>query len=185
MLDYRRDGYETLRESFKVCIEAVMKCSNIKEWLPDVAIGIRPVPPEIQMHLRSCRGCAARLQELRSVTNLLDEWGAPEPSPFWDVRMQARLRSERQRESAGWLQGFRRPAISLATALSLVVGISFYQVGRFLHASDNPPVSRASIVAPAGTAVGDLEYLDKYSDLLQNFDALDYMDGDADANSAN
>ena len=117
--------------------------------------------------------------------NLLDEWGAPEPSPFWDVRMQARLRSERQRASAGWLQWFRRPALSLAAALSLVAGIGFYQVKRFLHEGGSSPVPITSIVAPAGTAVADLQYLDKYSDLLQNFDALDCMDGDADAGSAN
>jgi hypothetical protein len=41
------------------------------------------------------------------------------------------------------------------------------------------------IVAPTGTAVSDLNYLDKNSDLLQNFDALDDMDGDADADTSN
>src|ERR1017187_6067404 len=50
---------------------------------------------------------ADALQALRSPMNLLDEWSAPEPSPFWDVRMQARLREEQQRASAGWLQWFR------------------------------------------------------------------------------
>jgi len=33
--------------------------------------------------------------------------------------------------------------------------------------------------------VGDLQYLDKNSDLLQNFDALDAMDGDDDADNSN
>jgi hypothetical protein len=88
--------------------------------------------------------------------------------------MQARLREEQQqqRTSAGWLQWFRRPALSLAAALSLVVGISLYQVGRFLHTDHS--------ALQTGTAVSDLQYLDRNSDLLQNFTALDDIDGDAD-----
>ena len=43
----------------------------------------------------------------------------------------------------------------------------------------------AHVSAPTGSAVGDLQYLDKNSDLLQNFDALDAMDGDDDADSSN
>jgi hypothetical protein len=117
--------------------------------------------------------------------NLLDEWITPEPSPFWDVQMQARLREEQQRASAGWLQWFRRPALSVAAALSLVAGIGLYQAGRFMSAGENPPVIANRIPVPTGTAVADLQFLDKNSDLLQNFDALDDMDGDADTNASN
>jgi hypothetical protein len=159
-----------------------MNCKTIHDQLPDVALGIMPVPPEVEAHLGECCQCAETLQALRSTMNLLDQWSAPEPSPFWDVRMQARLREEQQRASAGWLQWLRRPVLSLAAALCLVVGIGFYQAGRFLHQPENPPVS-IRISAPTGTAVSDLQYLDKNSDMLQNFDALDDMDGDADASN--
>jgi predicted anti-sigma-YlaC factor YlaD len=159
-----------------------MNCKTIHDQLPDVALGITPAPPEVEAHLGECRHCADTLQALRSTMNLLDEWSAPEPSPFWDVRMQARLREEQQRASAGWLQWFRRPVLSVAAALCLVCGIGFYQIGHFLHQGENPQVVegiRSS--APTGTAVSDLQYLDKNSEMLQNFDALDDMDGDADA----
>jgi predicted anti-sigma-YlaC factor YlaD len=162
-----------------------MNCRTIHDQLPDVALGITPAPPEVEAHLGECSQCAETLQSLRSTMNVLDEWTAPEPSPFWNVRMQARLREEQQRASAGWLQWFRRPALSVAAALCLVVGIGFYQVGRFLHEGENPPAMPFHIVAPTGTAVSDLNYLDKNSDLLQNFDALDDMDGDADADTSN
>jgi len=163
-----------------------MKCSTIQDHLPDVALGLTPAPPEVQAHLGSCRECANTLQALRSTMNLLDEWTAPEPSPFWDIRMQARLREEKQRASAGWLQWFRHPALSIAAALCLVVGIGSYQVGRFLREGNTPPAPIAfHIAAPTGTAVADLQFLDKNSDLLQNFDALDDMDGDADADTTN
>ena len=118
--------------------------------------------------------------------NLLDEWKAPEPSPYWDVRMQARLREEQQKAASGWLQWLRRPALSVAAALCLVVGIGLYQAGRFMQTGENPPEKQiVHVNAPTGTAVGDLQYLDKNSDLLQNFDALDAMDGDDDADSSN
>ncbi len=162
-----------------------MTCRNIHDQLQDVALGISPATPEVDAHLAECPDCAGRLQAFRSTMSLLDEWKAPEPSPFWDVRMQARLREEQQKASAGWLQWFRNPALSVAAALSLAVGIGLYQVGRFMHAADNPPEVAFHISAPTGTAVSDLQYLDKNSDLLQNFDALDDMDGDADADVSN
>ena len=122
--------------------------------------------------------------------NLLDEWKAPEPSPFWDVRMQARLREEQARASNGWLQWLRRPALSLAAALCLVAGIGLYQVGRLPAGAD----SRREIRRWRGRFTSlprlerrwpTLQYLDKNSDLLQNFDALDDMDGDADTRRSN
>ncbi len=163
-----------------------MNCRMIQDQLPDVALGITPAAPEVEVHLAECSECDAALQALRSTMNVLDEWTAPEPSPFWDVRMQARLREEQQRVASGWLQWFRRPALSVAVALSLVVGIGLYQAGRFLHVGDNPPAAEMVLPhAPTGTAVSDLQYLDKNSDLLQNFDALDDIDGDADTDASN
>jgi hypothetical protein len=160
-----------------------MNCRNVHDQLPDVALGTSPAPPEVEAHLAECRECAGTLQAIRSTMNLLDEWKAPEPSPFWDVRMQARLREEQQKAySSGWLQWFRRPALSVAAAFSLVIGVGLYQAGRFMRAGEIPPAEPVAfhINAPTGTPVADLQYLDKNSDLLQNFDALDDMDGDDD-----
>jgi hypothetical protein len=161
-----------------------MKCKTIREQLPDVALSTSTAPPEVEAHLAGCHECADMLKALRATMNLLDEWKAPEPSPFWDVRMQARLREEQNRQvSSGWLQWFRRPALSVAAALSLVVGIGLYSAGRFIHDSESQLPTPMAFVPPTGTAVADLQYLDKNSDLLQNFDALDALDGDDDAGS--
>jgi predicted anti-sigma-YlaC factor YlaD len=157
-----------------------MNCRNIHDQLPDVALGTTPVSPEVEAHLADCRDCAGTLQALRSTMKLLDEWEAPEPSAFWDVRMQARLREEQQKASVGWLQWLRRPALSVAAAFALVIGIGLVQAGHFMHTGDNPPPA-----ASVGTPVADLQFLDKNSDLLQNFDALDDLDGDDDADSNN
>jgi len=163
-----------------------MNCKSIHDQLPDVALGITPAPSEVEAHLAECRECAGTLEAIRSTMNLLDEWEAPEPSAYWDVRMQARLREEQQKASSGWLQWLRRPALSVAAALSLVIGIGLYQAGRFIHNSESPS-SAASVhnIVPTGTAVADLQFLDNHSDLLQNFDALDDLDGDDDADTNN
>lgn len=159
-----------------------MNCKKIYDQLPDVALGTSPAPPGVEAHLAECRECADTVQAIRSTMNLLDEWKVPEPSAFWDVRMQARLREEQQKTSKGWLQWFRRPALSVAAAFSLVVGIGLYQAGRFMRVVQNPSLDPIGlhINAPTGTPVADLQFLDKNSDLLQNFDALDDMDGDDD-----
>jgi hypothetical protein len=154
-----------------------MNCKTIQDQLPDVALGIAPAPPEIETHLGECRQCAETLQALRATMSLLDEWEAPEPSPYWDVRMQARLREEQQRASAGWLQWLRRPALSLAAALCLALGVGVTQMARFLHQNGENTAQQQT--QNTGTAVSDLQFLDKNSDLLQNFTALDDMDGDA------
>jgi predicted anti-sigma-YlaC factor YlaD len=163
-----------------------MDCRMIHEQLPDVALGITPAPPEVELHLGECSQCAETLQALRATMNLLDEWEAPEPSPYWDVRMQARLREEQQRASStGWMQWFRRPALSIAAALGLILGIGMIQIERFVQQEDKVQTADR-VTGTAGTAVSDLQFLDNNSDMLQNFTALDDMDGDAtDAGNSN
>ena len=142
-----------------------MNCRKIREQLPDVALGIVPASPEVESHLAGCHECTGTVEALRATMNLLDEWKAPEPSPYWNVRMQARLREEQQKAPRGALQWFRRPVLSMAAALCLVTGIGLYQAGRFMQVEEMPAIHFAP-PAPTGTAVADLQYLDKHSDLL-------------------
>src|SRR5688572_29525395 len=72
-----------------------MKCNQAREYLLDLAEGQSPVPPEVRQHLASCPGCAAEMQSLKATMSLLDEWKAPEPSPYFDSKLAARLREER------------------------------------------------------------------------------------------
>ena len=80
-------------------------------------------------HLESCAACAEKLKEIRATMTLLDEWKAPEPSPYFDMRLQARLREEMAKPPAGWMQWFRRPV--LAAALTVIMGVG---VGMFFTA---------------------------------------------------
>lgn len=146
-----------------------MKCDEIRERLPDVAAGLSQATAEENQHLSSCGGCADQLKEFRQTMALLDEWQVPEPSPYFDVRLQARLREEMARPQAGWSQWFRRPV--LATGLSLVLAIG---VGLFVaHESrTSEDVATVNMAAP-GTAVSDLQSLDQNHDLYSDFDLLD------------
>jgi predicted anti-sigma-YlaC factor YlaD len=154
-----------------------MNCNQIRELLPDLAAGIDTSMPEVERHIASCNECAVHLRDLQKTMALLDEWQAPEPSLYFDTRMQARLREEMARPQVGWFGRLLRPAwaMSLAAVLfagALTVGIGnksyFVETGAI---STNPP-SLGLPVQP-GTAVGDLQALDKNDELYADFDVLD------------
>ena len=71
-----------------------MKCNEILERIPDVAAGFSNPTTEESAHLASCGACAEKLKAMRATMSLLDEWQVPEPSPYFDTRLHARLREE-------------------------------------------------------------------------------------------
>ena len=144
-----------------------MKCKEIYESMPDLAAGLSTLTPETDQHLRSCESCSTKMQELRQTMALLDEWKAPEPSPYFHTRLQAQLREEKAKQSVGWMQWLRRPALALSLTIMMVVGISLFR-DRMPQNSPDTAVSTGP-----GTAVGDLQALDKNNDLYSDFDVLD------------
>ena len=152
-----------------------MKCSKIQELLPDLAAGRSAAPPEMNEHIGACPACASKLEDMRKTMALLDEWQAPEPSPYFDVRLQARLREEMAKPQAGWLQWFRRPVLAAALTVLMGVGVGlFYNQGRGRYNS-SPNHSMAENFGPVepGTAVSDLQALDKNDELYADFELLD------------
>ena len=70
-----------------------MNCESCQNALPDLLLdpgsaAARAAEP----HLRDCPACLDELTQLRSTMHLLDAWQAPEPSPWFDTRIAARLR---------------------------------------------------------------------------------------------
>lgn len=157
-----------------------MKCKEICELIPDLAAGLDAVAPEVNEHLQGCVGCAGKLNEFRQTMALLDEWQVPEPSPYFDVRLQARLREEKARQPVGWWQWIRKPALAVSLAVLMVMSITLFRT----DAGRNPaPGPRAMVVEP-GTAVGDLQALDRNDELYSDFELLDdlQVQHDVDAN---
>ena len=102
--------------------EVVMNCNEIRERMPEVAAGFGEATADENKHLESCGACAEELKAMRATMAVLDEWQGPEPSPYFDVRFQARLREEMSKPQPGWAHWFRRPV--LAAALTVI------QIGR-------------------------------------------------------
>lgn len=154
-----------------------MKCEEIRDRMPDVAAGLGEPTAEESKHLASCTVCAEQLKAMRETMSLLDEWKVPEPSPYFDVRLQARLREEMAKpQRANWFAWFRQPV--LAAALTVVMGIGvglFFARNHYRHNTD-AGIAGIAIAAPPGSAVSDLQTLDKNHDMYADFDLLDDLD---------
>jgi hypothetical protein len=147
-----------------------MKCNETRELMPDLASGLAEVTPEVKTHLEACAECAGKLEAFRQTMSLMDEWQAPEPSPYFDVRLRARLREESATTSVGWLHWLRRPVLAASFALVMVVSVSLLRMNsgeRGNNAASTP------VAAEPGTAVGDLQALEKNQNLYSDFDVLD------------
>lgn len=147
-----------------------MNCNQAKEQFLDA---IEPGSP-VAAHVSACAECAAALASLKSTMALLDEWKAPEAAAYFHTRLQARLAEARREEAVPqswaarlWKPAFLRPALVAAMGLAFVIGMNFYQ----------PSVTTSpkghGVVAQKGTAVSDLQALDKNQDLYVDFDLLD------------
>ena len=148
-----------------------MKCEEIREKMPDVAAGFSEVTTEESNHLASCSVCAEQLKSMKATMALLDEWQTPEPSPYFDVRLQARLREEMAKPQAGWLHWFRRPVWAAALTVIMGVGVGIIFTRGEVHPHEVPIAD----VGP-GTAVSDLQTLEKNHDMYADFELLDDLD---------
>ena len=158
-----------------------ISCDDTRELMPDLAAGLTVPTPEIKAHLDSCAECAGKLEAFRQTMSLLDEWQAPEPSPYFDVRLNARLREEIEsaRQPAGWLRWLRKPALAASFAVLMVVSVTLVRMNSGSGEKNAVAPSLAPVTvamqspAEPGTAVGDLQALDKNQNLYSDFDVLD------------
>jgi anti-sigma factor RsiW len=162
-------------------------CNEARELMPDLAAGLTAATPEVEAHLGSCPECAGKLEAFRQTMSLLDEWQAPEPSPYFDVRLRARLREESAKQPSGWLQWLRKPALAASFALLMVVSVTLVRMNNVRMNTGSRddrgnvatvPVASVAPLASAepGTAVGDLQALEKNQSLYSDFDVLDDLE---------
>jgi len=156
-----------------------MNCNQIRELLPDLAAGMNTSTPEVEKHIASCSDCAAHLRDFQKTMALLDEWQAPEPSPYFDTRLHARLSEERREELArpqlGWFSWLRRPAWAMSLAAMIFAGALVVGSKSYISQTDTIATKPPSLGLPVepGTAVGDLQALDRNDELYADFDVLD------------
>ena len=153
-----------------------MNCKTCKTHLPDLLLDDRytAAHPEVAGHLASCEACAKELAELRATFALLDEWTAPEPSPYFDSRLRARVREAADAQPEGLFErmyaflrfstGFHlRSAMAGALMLVVLVGGGTF-AGFYEHSMHTTP-------QPSAT-VNDLKILDNNAQALQQMDQL-------------
>jgi anti-sigma factor RsiW len=161
-----------------------MNCNQVRELLPDLAAGMgpaakHPATQNVHAHIASCSACAAKLQGFRQTMALLDQWQAPDPGPYFDTRLGARIREEMARPAGGWLQILRKPALALSLSALLLAG-ALAVVNRDALFGGNAEELAIAIPVPGvpaepGTAVGDLLALEKNHELYADFDVLDEL----------
>src|SRR5689334_19396616 len=148
-----------------------MNCKDVRENLMDV-LAEGQSAPEVLAHLRQCNACNEELNGLRKTMALLDEWQAPEPSPYFLTRLKAHAREEQHTAPArlGMLAWFRKPILAGALAVVLTAGGAIY-TAYHLQLPQGPATPQP------GTAMADVEQLDKNADLYVNTDLIDELSG--------
>jgi anti-sigma factor RsiW len=80
-----------------------MTCKNVREnlWSYHHRQMENDVARSMRSHLETCSACAAELQQLKQVDEVLDGFASIDPSLYFDQKLTAKL-DEAQRESSGW-----------------------------------------------------------------------------------
>ncbi len=155
-----------------------MKCEKIRaDFVEAVLNGPKSATPAVQEHLQACGVCAEEFASLQQTMTLLEEWTAPEPSPYFGSRLRARVREEAAAGTVGWLAWIRKPAVATAAAGLIALGVGLLESGHLTHDRSTVATNdQHAVVRHASTqssAVSDLLYLDNHAELFDEFDALD------------
>lgn len=149
-----------------------MTCDEVRDRMPDLAAGLVQPGADETKHMQGCAACGEQFKAMRATMALLDEWQAPEPSPYFDVRLQARLREEMAKPQMGWRYWLRRPVLTAALTVVIGVGVGLFVThdSRVLNHGQEATLTESP---EPGTAVSDLQSLDSNHDLYSDFELLD------------
>jgi hypothetical protein len=172
MWDRRKVGVATMEKTMN-------NCAGMEQKLADMLLDPQGAPAKVQTHVAECDVCQKELAELKATMGLLDEWTAPEPSPYFMTRLNARMREERETAPGGWLArrfaqlraGFAygpgshvRPLAAMALTVLLFIG-----GGTYLGVTDwNHPAQPTSNTA----VVHDLQLLDSNAQILDQLESI-------------
>ncbi|GAC1418059.1 MAG: hypothetical protein NVSMB62_09390 [Acidobacteriaceae bacterium] len=151
-----------------------MNCKTCQTVLPDLLLEPEAATSIVaRAHLATCATCAAELASLEATFSLLDQWEAPEISPYFDQKLAVRLREEQNATPAGWFERIRdrmqlntgrqfRPALAGALAIAVLAAGGGLGVSTFSH-SRQPGAS---------ATVHDLQLLDRNAQAIQQVDRI-------------
>jgi anti-sigma factor RsiW len=143
-----------------------MKCNDFRENLIELATD-GPADPQLTAHVSQCNACTEELSSMRKTMALMDEWEAPEPSPYFLTRLRAHVKEEQQKAPASMFGWLRRPVLAAALATVLAAGGVVYRLTVTVAPPEPSP----------GTALADIESLDKNHDLILDTDLVNELSG--------
>jgi anti-sigma factor RsiW len=164
-----------------------MNCKICQTALPDLLLDpAAPGNAAARAHLAECPVCAAEFAELKATLTLLDEWQAPEVSPYFDQKLAVLLREEQAAPPAGFFERIKdrllfntgrqfRPMLIGSLALLLIAGGGGVGIST-LSGSQHHPVAESA-------ALNDLQILDKNEQALQQVDQVLQEDSQSDDGS--
>lgn len=143
--------------------------------------------PAARQHVDACAACRQELAAFAATMQAMDAWEAPEPSPYFDVRMAALLREEKASAPAGFWERVRarllyssnlhlRPIAAGALALLLMAG-----GGAAIFLERGGPPARPQESA----TVRDLQSLDGNAQVFQQLSSLDADLDDSGSSATN
>ena len=149
-------------------------CKEVQQRLPDLLLDPASVPAPVEAHVAVCTVCRGELGSLIATFNALDAWTAPEPSPYFDTRMHARIREAQSAAPEGFFERMRsfllfstgrqlRPMVAGAMALVLIAS-----GGSFVGIHGIPGRQSGQMSA----TVNDLKVLDNNAQAIQQMDQL-------------
>ena len=160
-----------------------MLCKDVKDEIIEAALSGTAPGESVKAHMLGCAACENEFKSMRSTMDLLDTWTTPEPSPYFDVRIRARLREAKEQEQHGrvarWLEkiGLRqltwKPVAAAVFAVIMAVGGGLY-VGNPMGIAGNHG-NKIEAACP----VVDLQTLDKNQQVLNELQELNSSDDDS------
>jgi hypothetical protein len=163
-------------------------CQAAEAAMPDLLFDPAAAPASARLHLADCVPCQQEFHSLRGTMRLLEGWGAPEPSPFWDARMGARLREEQEQPQRGWrhwparvrahllLSNYSLKPVASIAVLGLLIAAGG---GTWLDLSSQGTSHPISPAAQASNTVRDLQSLNENAQVFQQLSAIDGPDSGA------
>ena len=144
-----------------------MECEHLRGTMLDAAAEQIARSPGFERHLR----CSEQFDDLCKTVQLLDESSVRDPSPHIDAALRTRLLETKPTLRRNWWSSFSFSAAAARFAGLLFVGAVV--VKHSLLRKDSAR-SKSELMAPQGTAVGDLQALEDKGDLYDS-DLLDEL----------
>jgi hypothetical protein len=158
--------------------ELMKSCTGTKSKLADLLLDPSSVPAKVHAHVAGCDDCRSELDALKATMAVMDAWKAPEPSPYFFTRLNARMREEREaaptgllaRLHASFVYGPRshvRPLAAMALTVMLLLGGGTY-LGLNNWTQPTQPSTEAAVVHDLQTLDNNAQLLDTLENLSQN-----------------